>query len=116
MPKEYARAVHELVRAKVEQRAPEVQIETEKREAPKVVNIMDALRKSMEARGQTRFGTQFASEWVKSPHLKIWLGHKRVPSRQRALDGRCIRGWASSSPTASGGVRSADRSRCSCVD
>jgi hypothetical protein len=25
-----------------------------------------------------------------------------VPSRQRALDGRCIRGWASSSPTASG--------------
>jgi hypothetical protein len=32
------------VRAKVEQRAPEVQIETEKREAPKVVNIMDALK------------------------------------------------------------------------
>ena len=92
MPNEYARAVHELVRAKVEQRAPEVQIETEKREAPKVVNIMDAR--------QTK--TQFASEWVKSPHLKNWLGHPRVPSRQRALDGRCIRGWASSSPTASG--------------
>ena len=54
MPNEYARAVHELVRAKVEQRAPEVQIETEKREAPKVVNIMDALKKSMEARGQTK--------------------------------------------------------------
>jgi hypothetical protein len=42
MPNEYARAVHELVRAKVEQRAPEVQIETEKREAPKVVNIRRA--------------------------------------------------------------------------
>ena len=41
MPNEYARA-------------PEVQIETEKREAPKVVNIMDALKKSMEARGQTK--------------------------------------------------------------
>ena len=91
------------MRAKVEQRAPEVQIETEKREAPKVVNIMDALKKSLWRReGRQRFGTQFASEWVKSPHLKNWLGHPRVPSRQRALDGRCIRGWASSSPTASG--------------
>ena len=32
MPNEYAQAIHELVQAKVEQRAPEVQIETEKRE------------------------------------------------------------------------------------
>jgi hypothetical protein len=34
--------------------APEVEIETEKREAPKVVNIMDALKKSMQAKGQTK--------------------------------------------------------------
>ena len=54
MPNEYAQAIHELVQAKVEQRAPEVQIETEKREAPKVVNIMDALKKSMQAKGQTK--------------------------------------------------------------
>jgi DNA end-binding protein Ku len=54
MPNEYARAIHELVRAKVEQRAPEVEIETEKLEAPKVVNIMDALKKSMQAKGQTK--------------------------------------------------------------
>jgi DNA end-binding protein Ku len=54
MPDEYARAVHELVQAKIEQRAPEVEIETEKREAPKVVNIMDALKKSMQAKGQTK--------------------------------------------------------------
>ena len=53
MPNEYARAVHELVQAKMEQRAPEVEIETEKRETPKVVNIMDALKKSMKAKGQT---------------------------------------------------------------
>ena len=32
--------------AKIEQRAPEVEIQTEKRETPKVVNIMDALKKS----------------------------------------------------------------------
>src|SRR5262245_48736949 len=54
MPNEYADAVHELVQAKIEQRAPEVEIGTEKPEAPKVVNIMDALKKSMQARGQTK--------------------------------------------------------------
>ena len=54
MPNEYADAVHELVQAKVEQRAPEVEIETEKREAPKVINIMDALKKSMQAKGQAK--------------------------------------------------------------
>src|SRR6476619_4577618 len=54
MPNEYAEAIHELVQAKVEQRAPEVQIKTEKREAPKVINIMDALKKSMQAKGQTK--------------------------------------------------------------
>ena len=54
MPNEYARAIHELVQAKIEQRAPEVEIETEKREAPNVVNIMDALKKSMQAKGQTK--------------------------------------------------------------
>jgi DNA end-binding protein Ku len=54
MPNEYARAVHELVQAKIDQRAPEVEIQTEKRETPKVVNIMDALKKSMQAKGQTK--------------------------------------------------------------
>ena len=52
MPDEYARAVHELVQAKVEQRAPEVAIEAESGERPKVINIMDALKKSMQAKGQ----------------------------------------------------------------
>ena len=54
MPNEYSRAVHELVQAKVEQRAPEVEIEPAKGEAPKVINIMDALKKSMQARGQAK--------------------------------------------------------------
>jgi DNA end-binding protein Ku len=52
MPNEYVRAVHELVQAKIEQRAPEVEIETGKGEAPKVINIMEALKKSMQAKGQ----------------------------------------------------------------
>jgi DNA end-binding protein Ku len=53
MPNEYARAVHELVQAKIEQRAPEVEIET-KGEQPKVINIMDALKKSMQGKGQAK--------------------------------------------------------------
>ena len=54
MPNEYARAVHELVQAKIEQRAPELEIETAKGETPKVINIMDALKKSMHAKGQAK--------------------------------------------------------------
>jgi DNA end-binding protein Ku len=54
MPNEYARAVQELVQAKIEQRAPEVEIETAKGETPKVINIMDALKKSMQAKGQAK--------------------------------------------------------------
>ena len=46
--------MHELVQAKIEQRAPEVEIETAKGETPKVINIMDALKKSMQAKGQAK--------------------------------------------------------------
>jgi DNA end-binding protein Ku len=54
MPNEYARAAHELVQAKIEQRAPEVEMETPKGESPKVINIMEALKKSMQAKGQVK--------------------------------------------------------------
>jgi DNA end-binding protein Ku len=54
LPNEYAEAIHELVQAKVEQRAPEVAIAPESGEAQKVVNIMEALKKSMQARGETK--------------------------------------------------------------
>jgi DNA end-binding protein Ku len=54
LPNEYAQAIHELVQAKVEQRAPEVAIAPDSGEAPRVVNIMDALKKSMQAKGQTK--------------------------------------------------------------
>jgi len=74
MPNEYAEAIHELVQAKVEERAPAIEIETQKRESPKVVNIMDALKKSMQTRGQTkvkdavrkRMGKEPASEKIGS--------------------------------------------------
>jgi DNA end-binding protein Ku len=70
MPNEYVRAIHELVQAKIEQRAPEVEIETEKRETPKVVNIMDALKKSMQARGQTKVRDAVRGRMGKMPASK----------------------------------------------
>jgi non-homologous end joining protein Ku len=53
MPNEYAKAVKELVRAKVEQRAPEISVVPETGKPPKVINIMAALKESMQARGTT---------------------------------------------------------------
>jgi DNA end-binding protein Ku len=54
MPDQYAAAVHEYLRAKVERRAPEVRIEPEGKTAPHVINIMDALKKSMQKQGEAK--------------------------------------------------------------
>ena len=79
MPNEYARAVHELVEAKIEQRAPEVEIETGKGEAPKVINIMDALKKSMKARGQAKVRDAVRRRMGKEPASgKLGRGSKRT--------------------------------------
>lgn len=53
MPDEFARAVHELVRAKVEKRAPEIEV-TAAKEAPAVINIMAALKESVQAKGRAK--------------------------------------------------------------
>ena len=54
MPDQFTTAVKEYLRAKVEQRAPEVTIEKEGKPAPQVINIMDALKKSVQAKGRTK--------------------------------------------------------------
>ena len=54
MPDEYARAVHELVKAKVEHRAPEVAIAPDGKPTAPVINIMDALKQSMQKQGQAK--------------------------------------------------------------
>jgi DNA end-binding protein Ku len=85
MPNEYARAVHELVQAKVEQRAPAVEFESAKGELPKVVNIMDALKKSMKARGETkvrdavrkRMGKSASKQEARPPASKARTGARR---------------------------------------
>ena len=53
MRDEYAAALHELVQAKLEQRAPEIAVEA-KGEAPKVINIMAALKESIQSRGRAK--------------------------------------------------------------
>jgi non-homologous end joining protein Ku len=72
MPNEYARAVHELVQAKIEQRAPAVEIETGKGEAPKVINIMDALKKSMQGKGQAKVRDAVRRRTGNEPASKKW--------------------------------------------
>jgi DNA end-binding protein Ku len=52
MPDEYARAVQELVKAKIERRAPEIAIEPDGKPKAAVINIMDALKKSMQKQAQ----------------------------------------------------------------
>jgi non-homologous end joining protein Ku len=87
MPNEYARAVRELVQAKVEQRAPEVEIETAKGESPKVINIMDALKKSMQAKGQAKVKDAVRKRMGKAapkPRATDANPRSRTPTRRTA--------------------------------
>jgi DNA end-binding protein Ku len=86
MPNQYAEAVRELVRAKVEQRAPEVEISDEKQKpsAP-VINIMDALKKSMQAKGQAKVRDavrrRMGKDAPKPKAVRAKSGAKARPSR-----------------------------------
>jgi DNA end-binding protein Ku len=53
MPDTYAETLRELLRAKVEQRAPQIEFATDGK-APEVINIMDALKESMQAKGRSK--------------------------------------------------------------
>ena len=52
MPDQYAIAIREMIQAKIENRAPEVVVATEGK--PAVVNIMAALKESMQAKGRAK--------------------------------------------------------------
>jgi DNA end-binding protein Ku len=54
IPDQYQAALHEYLRAKVEQRAPEVTIADKGKPAPQVINIMDALKESMTKQGRAK--------------------------------------------------------------
>ena len=63
MPNEYARAVHELVQAKIEQRAPEVEIETAKGERPRSSTSWTRSRRACRRRVRPRSRKRCAREW-----------------------------------------------------
>jgi DNA end-binding protein Ku len=48
LPDKYAETLRELLQAKVEERAPQIEVATEGK-APEVINIMAALKESMNA-------------------------------------------------------------------
>jgi non-homologous end joining protein Ku len=77
--------VHELVQAKVEQRAPEVAIAPESGEAPKVINIMDALKKSMQAKGGGRHRARRRFDQVRGTRNETCEFLPQRPLGQRLL-------------------------------
>src|SRR6185437_266656 len=54
IPDQYAETLRELLRAKIEQRAPQIEVATEGKAKPEVVNIMAALKESMQAKGRAK--------------------------------------------------------------
>ena len=54
IPDKYAETLRELLRAKVEQRAPQIEVAAEGKAKPEVVNIMAALKESMHAKGRAK--------------------------------------------------------------
>jgi len=54
IPDKYAETLRELLQAKVEQRAPQIEVAPEGKPKPEVVNIMAALKESMQAKGRTK--------------------------------------------------------------
>jgi DNA end-binding protein Ku len=54
IPDRYAEALRELLCAKVEERAPQIEVATDSKAKPEVVNIMAALKESMQAKGRAK--------------------------------------------------------------
>jgi len=54
MPNEFTRAVQEYVQAKVEQRAPEIEVTAGKEGTASVIDIMAALKQSVQAKGRAK--------------------------------------------------------------
>jgi DNA end-binding protein Ku len=54
IPDKYAETLREFLQAKVEERAPQIEVATEGKAKPEVVNIMAALKESMQAKGRAK--------------------------------------------------------------
>ena len=54
IPDKYAETLWELLQAKIEKRAPQIEVAAEGKAKPEVVNIMAALKQSMESTGRAK--------------------------------------------------------------
>jgi DNA end-binding protein Ku len=54
LPDKYAETLRELLQAKLEQRAPQIEVATERKAPKEVINIMAALKESMQAKGRAK--------------------------------------------------------------
>jgi DNA end-binding protein Ku len=90
MPDEYANAVRELVKAKVEQRAPEVQIASEGKPKEQVINIMDALKASMQKQGQAKIRDAVRKRMGKAASKDQAPRTARASSRSRPASRRSL--------------------------
>ena len=83
---EYARAVHELVQAKIEQRAPQVAIEPKWGRLRRSSTSWNALKKGMQARGQVKVREAVQRRMGKEP---VSQKPARVGRGKTATNSRC---------------------------
>ena len=83
----YSETLRELLRAKVEQRAPHIEVATVGK-APQVINIMDALKKSMQAKGRAKVRDEVRKRWAN--HLRRKGQRRHLHDHDQAHAGRRI--------------------------
>ena len=86
MPDRYAEAVEQLVKAKLEQRAPKIEV-VQKGQSPKVVNIMAALKESMAAKGRAKVRDAIRKRSGKADHVEAM---QRKSTRPRSATRRSV--------------------------
>lgn len=85
MPDEYATALRELVQAKLEQRPPDI-APTADGKAPKVINIMAALKESVQAKGRGKVTEAVRKRTGKPPKEEA----RPAPARSRPRARRAV--------------------------
>jgi DNA end-binding protein Ku len=78
LPDKYAETLHELLQAKVEERAPQIEVAPEAKGTPEVINIMDALKKSMQKQGQAKVREGIRKRFAKG------TGKRAIPKAKAA--------------------------------
>jgi DNA end-binding protein Ku len=79
LPDTYAETLRELLQAKVEQRAPQIEVAPEGKAPKEVINIMAALKESMQAKGRAKVRDAVRRKMGKAPKEKT----KPQPARPR---------------------------------